>query len=147
MGAAFSFSTAMSGLRGGAGSGFGAGGRTSGFGGSGFTSGFGGSGVPEELIDALIAQGARELTIVNNNGHWAAVKRATLQVYPDGHSSKMPMPPMAGLGASPLLEKYVEASGGYGARVETPADIVPAIRRALDVGHRHRDLQERGERE
>ena len=73
------------------------------------------------------------LTIVNNNGHWAAVKRATLQVYPDGHASKLPMPPMAGLGASPLLEKYVEASGGYGARVETPADIVPAIRRALDV--------------
>jgi len=32
--------------------------------------GFGGAGVPAELIDALIARGARELTIVNNNaGH------------------------------------------------------------------------------
>ena len=32
--------------------------------------GFGGAGVPAELIDALIAHGARELTIVNNNaGH------------------------------------------------------------------------------
>jgi len=30
-------------------------------------SGFGGAGVPEELVDALIEQGARELTIVNNN--------------------------------------------------------------------------------
>jgi 3-oxoadipate CoA-transferase alpha subunit len=29
--------------------------------------GFGGAGVPAELIDALIAQGAREFTIVNNN--------------------------------------------------------------------------------
>ena len=29
--------------------------------------GFGGSGIPEELIDALIAQGARDLTVVNNN--------------------------------------------------------------------------------
>ena len=29
--------------------------------------GFGGSGVPEELIDALIAQGAKDLTVVNNN--------------------------------------------------------------------------------
>ena len=29
--------------------------------------GFGGAGMPSELIDALIAQGARELTIVNNN--------------------------------------------------------------------------------
>jgi len=30
-------------------------------------SGFGGAGMPSELIDCLIAQGARELTIVNNN--------------------------------------------------------------------------------
>ena len=29
--------------------------------------GFGGSGVPEELIDALIVQGSKDLTIVNNN--------------------------------------------------------------------------------
>src|SRR5512146_319543 len=29
--------------------------------------GFGGAGQPAELIDALIAQGARDLTIVNNN--------------------------------------------------------------------------------
>src|SRR5690606_28522322 len=29
--------------------------------------GFGGAGMPSELIDALIAQGAKELTIVNNN--------------------------------------------------------------------------------
>src|SRR5438045_2033491 len=29
--------------------------------------GFGGAGMPVALIDALIAQGARELTIVNNN--------------------------------------------------------------------------------
>src|SRR5712675_412547 len=29
--------------------------------------GFGGAGVPEELVDALIAQGAKDLTIVNNN--------------------------------------------------------------------------------
>jgi len=30
-------------------------------------SGFGGAGQPAELIDALIAQGAKDLTIVNNN--------------------------------------------------------------------------------
>jgi 3-oxoadipate CoA-transferase alpha subunit len=30
-------------------------------------SGFGGAGMPHELIDCLIAQGARDLTIVNNN--------------------------------------------------------------------------------
>jgi len=36
--------------------------------------GFGTAGMPSELIDALIEQGARELTIVNNNAgngeHW-----------------------------------------------------------------------------
>jgi 3-oxoadipate CoA-transferase, alpha subunit len=31
------------------------------------TSGFGGAGMPHELIDALIAHGAKDLTIVNNN--------------------------------------------------------------------------------
>ena len=30
-------------------------------------SGFGGAGMPSELIDCLIAQGARELTVINNN--------------------------------------------------------------------------------
>jgi 3-oxoadipate CoA-transferase alpha subunit len=30
-------------------------------------SGFGGAGMPTELIHALIAQGARELTVVSNN--------------------------------------------------------------------------------
>ncbi len=73
------------------------------------------------------------LTIVNNNSHWAAVKRATLQVYPGGHASKVKIPPMSGLDPSPAFEKYVEASGGHGERVETPADLLPAMRRALDV--------------
>ena len=30
-------------------------------------SGFGTAGIPEELLDALVAQGARDLTVVNNN--------------------------------------------------------------------------------
>lgn len=39
--------------------------------------GFGGAGIARELIDALIAQGARDLTIVNNNagnGDWGLAK-------------------------------------------------------------------------
>ncbi len=40
--------------------------------------GFGGAGVPAELIDALIAQGARELTIVNNNAGHAELGVAAL---------------------------------------------------------------------
>jgi len=40
--------------------------------------GFGGAGQPAELIDALIAQGARDLTIVNNNAGNGEVGLAAL---------------------------------------------------------------------
>jgi 3-oxoadipate CoA-transferase alpha subunit len=40
--------------------------------------GFGGAGVPEELVDALIAQGAKDLTIVNNNAGNGEVGLAAL---------------------------------------------------------------------
>ena len=40
--------------------------------------GFGGAGQPSELIDALIAQGARDLTIVNNNAGNGEVGLAAL---------------------------------------------------------------------
>ena len=33
----------------------------------------------------------------------------------------------------PALEKYIEASGGFGERVTTRADLEPAIRRALNA--------------
>ena len=38
--------------------------------------GFGTAGVPNELIDGLIAQGAKDLTVVNNNAGNAEVGRA-----------------------------------------------------------------------
>ena len=40
--------------------------------------GFGTAGMPSELIDALIANGARELTIVNNNAGNGEVGLAAL---------------------------------------------------------------------
>src|SRR5258708_28934211 len=40
--------------------------------------GFGGAGVPEELVAAVIAQGARDLTIVNNNAGNGEVGLAAL---------------------------------------------------------------------
>src|SRR5690349_23937287 len=40
--------------------------------------GFGGAGQPSELIDALIAQGARDLTVVNNNAGNGEVGLAAL---------------------------------------------------------------------
>lgn len=49
--------------------------------------GFGGSGTPHKLIDALIAQGARELTVVNNNAGNGATGLAAL--LKSGHVRKL----------------------------------------------------------
>ena len=48
--------------------------------------GFGGAGMPVALIDALIGQGARELTIVNNNAGNGDTGLAALGFEPVGGS-------------------------------------------------------------
>jgi acetolactate synthase-1/2/3 large subunit len=45
----------------------------------------------------------------------------------------MKEPPFSTLEPSPRFEKVVEASGGYGARVDSAADLLPALQRALKV--------------
>jgi acetolactate synthase-1/2/3 large subunit len=74
------------------------------------------------------------LTVINNNAVYNAVRRATLAMYEkglakeenDGHT-------LADLQPSPAFEKLVEASGGYGERVEHPADLPAALARAIKV--------------
>ena len=39
--------------------------------------------------------------------------------------------PLANLEPSPDFEKVIEASGGYGERVETPDQLAPALERAV----------------
>jgi acetolactate synthase-1/2/3 large subunit len=73
------------------------------------------------------------LFVIFNNARWAAVHRATLGMYPQGYAAKMPRPPIATLEPSPHFEKVIEASGGYGARVTAPDDLLPALERALHV--------------
>jgi len=73
------------------------------------------------------------LTIVCNNRMWAAVRRATLGVYPDGAAAHSNQAPMTYLEPSPDYEKVVEASGGYGEKVETADALPAALARALDV--------------
>jgi acetolactate synthase-1/2/3 large subunit len=71
------------------------------------------------------------LFVIFNNARWAAVHRATLGMYPQGYAAKMSRPPIATLEPAPRFEKLVEASGGYGERVESAAEVVPALARAL----------------
>ncbi|MDI1326218.1 MAG: thiamine pyrophosphate-requiring protein [Brevundimonas sp.] len=72
------------------------------------------------------------LTIICNNARWGAVQSSTIGVFPEGHAARGPKPaPLSDLRPIPDFEKYVEASGGYGERIEDPAAVPDAIRRAI----------------
>jgi acetolactate synthase I/II/III large subunit len=104
---------------------------------------------PERTVVALIGDGAYifanpaachhvsaryglpVLTVIYNNARWGAVDLATQLVYPDGHWRDARGPSLSDLAPIPALERYVEASGGYGERVTTRAEITSALQRAL----------------
>jgi len=73
------------------------------------------------------------LFVIANNARWAAVHRSTLSTYPKGHASAMKEPPFATLEPSPRFEHVVQASGGHGERVTEPKDLLPALKRAMQV--------------
>ncbi|HEU0216077.1 MAG TPA: thiamine pyrophosphate-requiring protein [Stellaceae bacterium] len=73
------------------------------------------------------------LTIVINNAMWGAVRRATLGMYPDGEAARSNKPPFIDLDDLPAFETICEASGGYGERVEDPAALPGAMKRALEA--------------
>jgi acetolactate synthase I/II/III large subunit len=71
------------------------------------------------------------LFIVVNNAMWGAVRRATLGMYPQGDAAKSNKPPFIDLDELPAFDKVCEAAGGYGERVEDPAELPAALKRAL----------------
>lgn len=73
------------------------------------------------------------LTVILNNRMWAAVRRATLGLYPDGAAAKSNRAPLTYLEPAPEYHKIVEASGGYGEKVERTEDLPGALDRALRV--------------
>ena len=79
------------------------------------------------------AQSLPVLTLVFNNGVWNAVRKSTAAVYPGGHAVRSNRMPLSSLEPSPRYEMIVEASGGYGERVETAAALPAALERALHV--------------
>ncbi|HXQ67448.1 MAG TPA: thiamine pyrophosphate-requiring protein [Alphaproteobacteria bacterium] len=78
------------------------------------------------------------LTIVFNNAMWNAVRRATLGMYPDGAAAKSNHPAFIHLEELPAFEAVCAAAGGYGERVEDPAELPAALGRALDAVTRER---------
>jgi acetolactate synthase-1/2/3 large subunit len=105
---------------------------------------------PEKLVVATVGDGAYMfanptachwvgeahklpiLTVVNNNQVYNAVRRATLAMYEKGSAqAENDAHTLADLNPSPAFEKLIEASGGYGERVEKPEDLPAALARAV----------------
>ena len=71
------------------------------------------------------------LYVVWNNSRWNAVQSATRGVYPDGWQEKTTTFPFSDLSPSLDFEMVCQAAGGYGERVEDPAELPAAFERAL----------------
>jgi len=72
------------------------------------------------------------LWIVFNNRAWNAVKRAVTSHAPDGWAKRTGMP-LTELDPPPDYEMVCQASGGWAERVDDPAALPDALRRALKV--------------
>lgn len=73
------------------------------------------------------------LTIVLNNGIWNAVRRAALNVYPEGEAAKANAMPLTKLDPSPDYCAIAGASRGWAERVERGDDLPGALARAIEV--------------
>ena len=73
------------------------------------------------------------LTVILNNHMWGSVRKATLGLYPDGAAAKSNRAPLTYFDPVPEYHRVVEASGGYGEKVETPAELPAALDRAMAV--------------
>ncbi|MBT5458928.1 MAG: hypothetical protein HOK82_20195 [Rhodospirillaceae bacterium] len=73
------------------------------------------------------------LTVIMNNEQWGAVKRNTRAMYPEGYAVKSNREPLTFFEGDMAFEKAAEISGGYGERVQDPAELPKALERAVDV--------------
>ena len=105
---------------------------------------------PEKLVVATVGDGAYMftnptvchwvadkfalpvLTVVFNNSRYNAVRRATLSMFKDGAAGEDDGQFLADF-ALPPFEQFVRAQGGHGERVETLAELAPALARARDA--------------
>ncbi len=71
------------------------------------------------------------LFVVFNNRAWNAVKRAVTSVAPDGWAARTGGMVLSDLDPAPEYEMICQASGGYGERVDDPAQLPAALARAL----------------
>ena len=92
-------------------------------------------GNPMAAHQVVASNGLPMLFCIFNNSTWFAVRRATLDVYPDGFASKSNRMPLTMLEPSPHFEKIMDLFGGYGEKVERAEDLPGAFERALNAIH------------
>ena len=90
-----------------------------------------GSGTAGHIVSD--AQGLPILTIVWNNGIWNAVQSATRGTYADGYAVQNNSFAITTLSQTFQYELICQAAGGYGERVEDPAEVPASLERALHV--------------
>jgi len=88
-----------------------------------------GSGTSGHIVSE--AQNLPVLFIVWNNGIWNAVKSSAKNMNPDGYAAKSDTWAFTALSQAFNYEMIRQASGGYGERVEDPAEVPAAIKRGL----------------
>ena len=71
------------------------------------------------------------LVVVFNNGRWGSVGAAVSELSPDGWAVSNNDYVLVDLKPTPDYERIAEDCGGYGERVEDPAELPAAIQRAL----------------
>lgn len=72
------------------------------------------------------------LTVVFNNANYEAMRRNHLHYYPDGDAARSGIWHGVHI-PGPDYPKLVDPFGGYGVRVEDPADLVPALKKGLEA--------------
>ena len=73
------------------------------------------------------------LFVVMNNAMWNAVRRFTVGMYPRGKAAESNRSPFTRLDRLPAFEQICAAAGGYGERVDDPAQLPGALERAMAV--------------
>lgn len=106
---------------------------------------------PEKLVVATLGDGAYMfanptachwtaqmydlpvLTIIFNNQLYGAVRNSTMAMYKGGAASAIGGRMLADLSPTPEFEKLIEASGGFGQRVEKASNLRAAIEAGIKV--------------
>jgi acetolactate synthase I/II/III large subunit len=88
-------------------------------------------GAPAATHFVARAQGLPVLFVVFNNQAWNAVKQSVRHHAPDGWAVRTGSMPLTALEPSLDYELICRAAGGYGERVEAPAELPQALGRAL----------------